>query len=238
MNPLPAEGEDERGEVGLEASNLRVEAEAQGSETQGDLTSRRRKGGKRARNLVLRWALLKALGPDRWHFAALLDSGRADSFRSAMGRALAAKGSGATIADVGAGAGLLSLMAASLWNAKVTRYEKLRPLALLEGKMARANGLPGVGLKSALCVLLRAVFSPFLFSVRILCRLPGADSSDEEADAAPLDVLVLAPATAIPCLLIPGNIAVAFSPDFSTITPCKCCERSWPTLKIGETFDI
>jgi hypothetical protein len=37
----------------------------------------------------------------------------------------------------------MAFIAASLGGIKVTRYEKLRPLALLEGKMAKANNLQG-----------------------------------------------------------------------------------------------
>jgi hypothetical protein len=69
-----------------------------------------RKGGKRARGMVLRWALLKALGPDRWHFAALLDSDRASVYSAAISRAVGA-GAG-TVADVGGMSGLLSMFAA------------------------------------------------------------------------------------------------------------------------------
>lgn len=106
--------------------------------------SRARKGGSKARNMVLRWALLRALGPDRWHFAAMLDSHRSNAFKEAIMRAMSAKGGhGASLADVGAGSGLISFIAASMDGAKVTRYEKLRPLALLEGKMAKANELQG-----------------------------------------------------------------------------------------------
>jgi hypothetical protein len=102
------------------------------------------KGGSKARNMVLRWALLRALGPDRWHFAAILDTHRSDAFKEAILRAISARGGhGTSLADVGAGSGLMSFIAASNGCMKVTRYEKLRPLAILEGKMAKVNELQG-----------------------------------------------------------------------------------------------
>jgi len=45
---------------------------------EGQVAAARGKGQARARGMVLRWAILKAVGPDRWHFAALNDAARFD----------------------------------------------------------------------------------------------------------------------------------------------------------------
>ncbi len=117
--------------------------------SEGTTTERKApRGGKKARSMVLRWALLRALGPDRWHFASILDSHRSDAYKDAIrraARAVSAKGGqDVSLADVGANSGLMALIGASVGGIKVTRYEKLRPLALLEGKIAKANNLQGI----------------------------------------------------------------------------------------------
>ena len=123
--------EGEEGEEGEEEAQVEIEWREEGDEGEAVSQSapQRRKGGKRARGMVLRWALLKALGPDRWHFAALLDHDRMAAFREAMGRALAARGGSATtLADVGAGSGVLGMMAAQHESKpRVTRWRGLLP---------------------------------------------------------------------------------------------------------------
>jgi hypothetical protein len=75
----------------------------------------------KARGMVLRWALLKAMGPDRWHFAAILNEERYQSFRAALQRALDKREGQASVIDFGAGPALLSCAAEQLGAGPVTR---------------------------------------------------------------------------------------------------------------------
>ena len=113
--------------------------------------------------MVLRWALLKAMGPDRWHYYGLLNAVRFSAFRDALERAIRRRqsaGSACSVADLGAGHGLLASAAESLGANPVTRYERLVPLVKIQMGMARANGL----------------------SFRVHSQLPGEDSDDDEDD--------------------------------------------------------
>ncbi|EKX52940.1 hypothetical protein GUITHDRAFT_101392 [Guillardia theta CCMP2712] len=75
--------------------------------------------GKGARGLILKWALLKAFGPDRWHFAALMNEERTTAIKEAItrhvGETRAIQRAGAdgsiAVADLGAGHGLYGMMA-------------------------------------------------------------------------------------------------------------------------------
>jgi len=119
MTPGGEEAEEEQDHVewavsksgGTAGAQQTLPGDGQGEEEEGKQQAvPPRKGGKRARGMVLRWALLKALGPDRWHFAALLDSDRASAYSTAISRAVGA-GAG-TVADVGGMSGLLAMFAA------------------------------------------------------------------------------------------------------------------------------
>lgn len=50
----------------------RIKSEG-GEEERGTRQERQANARGKARGMVLRWALLKAMGPDRWHFAAILN---------------------------------------------------------------------------------------------------------------------------------------------------------------------
>ncbi len=122
--------------------------------------ARTRRGGAKARGMVLRWALLKTMGPDRWHYHGMLNAARFEAFRGALERAVSGRPGGCSVADLGAGHGLLAAAAESLGAKPVTRYEKLVPLVKIQTAIARANGL----------------------ALRVLPALPGDDSDDEEED--------------------------------------------------------
>lgn len=68
----------------------------------------RGRGGAKARGMVLRWALLKAMGPDRWHYHGMLNEARFVAFRDALSRAIQSRPGGCSVADLGAGHGLLA----------------------------------------------------------------------------------------------------------------------------------
>lgn len=123
----------------------------------------RRRGGAKARGMVLRWALLKAMGPDRWHYHGMLNTARFAAFQGALDRAIIKRRpGGCSVADLGAGHGLLASAAESLGAKPVTRYERLVPLVKIQMAMARTNGL----------------------TFRVHSQLPGEDSDDEEGDDA------------------------------------------------------
>ena len=125
-------------------------------------TRRRQRGGAKARGMVLRWALLKTMGPDRWHYHGMLNAARFEAFRGALARAVERRPDGCSVADLGAGHGLLAAAAVSLGAKPVTRYERLVPLAKIQMAIARANGL----------------------ALRVLSALPGDDSDEEEEEDA------------------------------------------------------
>jgi predicted RNA methylase len=127
-----------------------------------------KKPGSRARGMVLRWALLKAFGPDRWQFASLLDSTRNYRIHSAISRQIAelktSLGDFPSLADVGAGFGIHAILASKQGVKNSVRYERLIPVAKIELEIAKLNGA----------------------SIKIKTNLPSDDSSseDEQASAA------------------------------------------------------
>ena len=122
----------------------------------------RRRGGAKARGMVLRWALLKAMGPDRWHYHGMLNAARFTAYKDALERAIQRRPNGCSVVDLGAGHGLLASVAESLGAKPVSRYERLVPLVKIQMAMARTNGL----------------------TFRVHPQLPGEDSDDEEEDDA------------------------------------------------------
>ena len=77
-----------------------------------------------------------------WHFAMMNDVGRNDAFADALHRAIVPGDS--VVVDVGAGSGLLSLMAARLGAARVYAIEGNPDLSSLARRLAEANGLGDV----------------------------------------------------------------------------------------------
>jgi predicted RNA methylase len=110
--------------------------------------------------MVLRWALLKAMGPDRWHYHGLLNEARFVAFREALRRAVSSRPDGCSVADLGAGHGFLAAAAETLGAKPVTRFERLVPLVKIQTAIARDNGL----------------------TFRVHPTLPGDDSDDDEEE--------------------------------------------------------
>lgn len=73
----------------------------------------------------------------RWHFAMLNDVERNDAFQIAIKRAVYP---GCTVLDVGAGSGLLAMMAARQGAHFITSCEMLQPLAYLAKRIVALNG--------------------------------------------------------------------------------------------------
>ena len=79
-----------------------------------------------------------------WHFSMMNDVARNDVFGAALRAATAAQGGDAVVLDVGSGAGLLSLVAASLGARKVYALEANRELADVSRALVRRNKAAGV----------------------------------------------------------------------------------------------
>ncbi|MBW4615057.1 MAG: 50S ribosomal protein L11 methyltransferase [Desmonostoc vinosum HA7617-LM4] len=73
----------------------------------------------------------------RWHFAMLNDVERNEAFETAIKLAMYP---GCTVLDVGAGSGLLAMMAARHGAGSVTSCEMLQPIAHLAKKIVALNG--------------------------------------------------------------------------------------------------
>ena len=144
---------------------------------EGGVCPAKKRGGAKARGMILRWALLKAFGPDRWYFAALLNGDRNARFAAALQRLIKRlQDSAATLpslADIGAGSGIYAIIAAQEGLRNVTRYERLLPLAKIELEMAKLNQA----------------------SIKVLTSLPCDDSSSDEEQgivkSASYDIVVL-----------------------------------------------
>eukprot|EP00754_Rhynchopus_humris_P049844 Rhum_TRINITY_DN8608_c0_g1::Rhum_TRINITY_DN8608_c0_g1_i1::g.28972::m.28972 len=79
-----------------------------------------------------------------WHFSMMNDVARNDAFRAALQAATAAAQGGAVVLDVGSGAGLLSLVAASLGARKVYALEANKELADVSRALVRRNKAAGI----------------------------------------------------------------------------------------------
>jgi type II protein arginine methyltransferase len=75
----------------------------------------------------------------RWHFAMLNDGERNEAFQRALRQAIGT--TRATVLDVGAGTGLLAMMAARADAGAVVTCEAVRPIAQLAREIIAANGL-------------------------------------------------------------------------------------------------
>ena len=81
---------------------------------------------------------------ERWHFAMVNDHRRNDAYEAAIREAVARVGPSAHVLDIGAGSGLLGLMAARAGAKGVTGVERVGALAECARAVAAANGLAGV----------------------------------------------------------------------------------------------
>ncbi len=79
----------------------------------------------------------------RGQFEMLRDSGRNDAYQGAIGRAVAAAGPAAVVLDIGAGTGLLAMMAARAGAERVYACEPVKPLAETAAEVVAENGLAG-----------------------------------------------------------------------------------------------
>ena len=80
---------------------------------------------------------------ERWHFAMVNDHRRNDAYEAAIREAVARVGPSAHVLDIGAGSGLLGLMAARGGAKGVTGIERVGALAECARAIAAANGLAG-----------------------------------------------------------------------------------------------
>ena len=78
-----------------------------------------------------------------WHFAMMNDAQRNDAFARALRLAIG-RNRRAVVVDIGAGSGLLSLMAARLGAKRVYAVEGNPDLSALARRLAQANGLDGI----------------------------------------------------------------------------------------------
>lgn len=178
----------------------------EGKEARSAVPARRGKGQAKARGMVLRWAILKAVGPDRWHFAALNDATRFKAYEGALQRAVTP---GVSVVDIGAGAGLLSFVAEKL-GAVVTRYERLRPVANLQMKMARSNGL----------------------RLRVLSTLPGEHSSSEEDEEKTVEADIALVEVWSPTLLGGQEVGILGHGLLAALALARKCGTIGPRTKI------
>ena len=81
---------------------------------------------------------------ERWHFAMVNDNRRNDTYEAAIREAVTRVGPSAHVLDIGAGSGLLGLMAARAGAKGVTGVERVGALAECARAVAAANGLAGV----------------------------------------------------------------------------------------------
>ena len=75
-----------------------------------------------------------------WHIPMLNDQPRNEAFQTAIERAIAVKGKGALVLDIGAGSGLLSMMAARAGAETITTCEMVPVIAEAAAEIVRANG--------------------------------------------------------------------------------------------------
>lgn len=79
-------------------------------------------------------------GAQRWHWNMLADSVRNDAFAGAVADAVERAGDGCVVLDIGAGSGLLSMVAARAGAAAVVACEVSPPIAEAAKRCVRANG--------------------------------------------------------------------------------------------------
>jgi type II protein arginine methyltransferase len=153
-----------------------------------------------------------------WHIAMMNDTRRNDAFAAAIKRALALRGAGAQVLDIGAGSGLLSMMAAREGAADIVTCETVAVIAETATRIIRQNGYADqvkvVGKPSTMLsvgqdiarradILVSEILSSDLLAEHVLATFEDAHARLIADDA----IIIPKAASAIGCLVASENLA-------------------------------
>ncbi|MFK0166573.1 50S ribosomal protein L11 methyltransferase [Rhizobium sp. NPDC090279] len=146
-----------------------------------------------------------------WHIPMLNDVRRNDAFEAAIVRAVAARGPDAQVLDIGAGSGLLSMMAARAGARRIVTCEAVPVIAEAAGRIIEKNGFAdridvinkvstelavGHDLMSRADILISEILSSDLLAEDVLSTFEDAHARLIKEDA----LVIPRAATAVGCL--------------------------------------
>lgn len=153
-----------------------------------------------------------------WHIPMMNDARRNDAFEAAIKAAIAQAGTDARILDVGAGSGLLSLMAARAGSKKVVACEMVPVIADMAKRIVAANGFAdqieilekasteleiGVDLQARADILVSEILSSDLLTEKVLDTFEDAHARLLKPDA----IVIPRVAVAMGCLVASDVLA-------------------------------